>query len=293
MTIQWFPGHMAKANRELKENLGKIDVVIELVDARLPQASRNPMLNETAAGKPRVIAMMKTDLADPEVTKAWHAFFEERGETVVNVNAKHGKGLKDLLNTAVEVGKQTQARLIEKGVSPRAPRAMVIGVPNVGKSTLINQLINKKTANIGDTPGVTRQQQWLKVNQNLDLLDTPGILWPKFEYEDVGNKLALVKAIKEERFIAQDVALFLINILKERYPELLKDRYKLDEIPEDGVELFEAIGLKRGCLIRKGDVDFEKAAGVVLTDFRNEKLGKISLETPNDWKERLTEESEA
>ncbi|WP_018922573.1 ribosome biogenesis GTPase YlqF [Salsuginibacillus kocurii] len=284
MTIQWFPGHMAKANRQLKEILNKVDVVIELVDARIPLSSRNPMLDETVQNKPRLIALTKRDMADEDVTKQWIEHFESGGERVVSVDARSGQGVKELLAASKELAEPALKKWKDKGITPRAARAMVAGVPNVGKSTLINRLLNKKTAKIGDTPGITKHQQWLKVGKEIELLDTPGILWPKFEHDDVGYRLAATGAIKDERLDFEDVALYVVNTLKERYPHALKERYKVsDEALEDGVQCFEAIGRHRGCLVGGGHVDFDKAAEFILRDFRKEKLGRISLEHPNDW----------
>ncbi|MBB6449318.1 ribosome biogenesis GTPase A [Geomicrobium halophilum] len=282
MTIQWYPGHMAKATRELEEYIKRVDVVVELADARIPEASRNPVLNEVLSGRPKVIAMMKKDMADDVVTKEWQQHFSQNGESVVLVNAKHNQGVSKLVQEVKRLAKPRMEALQKKGIQNRAIRAMIVGIPNVGKSTLINRLVGKNQADTGDKPGVTKGNRWLKVGKQMEVLDTPGILWPKFEDPEVGYKLAITGAIKDERLVFQDVVLYLIQQLHKRYPEALEARYKLSQLPEEGVEIFEAIGRKRGCLIAGGDVDFDKAAEIVLRDFRSQKLGSCSLEAPMD-----------
>ncbi|TMW73196.1 ribosome biogenesis GTPase YlqF [Alteribacter natronophilus] len=280
MTIQWFPGHMAKAKREAKEKMKLIDVVIELLDARIPLSSRNPVIDEITGGKPRMIILNKADLADPEVTKAWKAFFEEEGHHVLEADSQKGKGVQGI-GPAVRV---QAAGMIEKmkrkGMNPRAVRALILGIPNVGKSTLINRLASKKIARIGDRPGVTKSQQWIKVGKEMELLDTPGILWPKFDDEAVGYRLALTGAIKEEIFDFQDSSAFLLKELARSYPELLRSRYGLSDVPEDLLELFDAIGRKRGCLVSGGNIDYDRTAELIFRDFRSGKFGRISLEQP-------------
>ncbi|QQK76615.1 ribosome biogenesis GTPase YlqF [Salicibibacter cibarius] len=280
MTIQWFPGHMAKATREVQELIKRVDVVVELADARVPQASRNPVLNEILADRPSVLALVKTDMADESVTKAWQHHFEQNGETVVLMNAKHNQGTGKLVQEVKRLAQPKMEALQKKGIQNRSIRAMIVGVPNVGKSTVINRLVGKNQAKTGNKPGVTQGNHWLKVSKQMDLLDTPGILWPKFEDPEVGYKLAITGAIKDERLVYQDVVLYLIQKLREHYPDALKARYNLSELPSEGVELFEAIGRKRGCLIAGGDVDFDQAAEVILRDFRSQKLGPMSLEEP-------------
>ncbi|STO08484.1 ribosome biogenesis GTPase YlqF [Exiguobacterium aurantiacum] len=282
MAIQWFPGHMAKARRQVTEKIKLIDVVIELVDARVPQSSRNPIVDEITAGKPRLIVLNKADMADPVVTDAWLKAFKRDDVEVVAVDSKHSKGLKQLMTGAEKLMKEKHDRMREKGRNPGPIRALIIGIPNVGKSTLINRLAGRNIAITGDRPGVTKRQQWIKMKGGeMELLDTPGILWPKFEDQLVGYRLAATGAIKDEILNLDDIALYTARELRARYPEQLKDRFKLDELPEDAVELLEQIGKKRG-LISGGYVDFEKASELLLNELRHEKIGRISLETPDD-----------
>ncbi|ARK31019.1 ribosome biogenesis GTPase YlqF [Halalkalibacter krulwichiae] len=280
MTIQWFPGHMAKARREVTEKLKFIDVVIELLDARIPLASRNPMIDDLVSHKPRLILLNKADLADPAVTSSWKAYFEEKGATVLSINAQNGKGTEKIPNACKVLAKPIIEKMVSKGMKPRAIRAMILGIPNVGKSTLINRLASKRTAQVGDRPGVTKRQQWIKVGTDLELLDTPGILWPKFEDQVIGYRLAATGAIKDELLDFQDIALFLLNYLKDYYPNLIQERYKLEEVPEEGLALFDEIGKKRGCLLAGGYVDYDKAAEIILREMRSGTLGRISLERP-------------
>ncbi|QQK80546.1 ribosome biogenesis GTPase YlqF [Salicibibacter cibi] len=282
MTIQWFPGHMAKATREVQELIKRVDVVVELADARIPQASRNPVLDDILSDRPRVLALVKTDMADETVTKAWQHYFEQNDEPVVLMNAKHNQGTGKLVQEVKRLAQPKMESLQKKGIQNRSIRAMIVGVPNVGKSTVINRLVGKNQAKTGNKPAVTQGNHWLKVSNQMDVLDTPGILWPKFEDPEVGYKLAITGAIKDERLVFEDVVLYLIQQLHKWYPEALKERYNLSELPSEGVELFEAIGRKRGCLIAGGDVDFDQAAEVILRDFRSQKLGPISLEKPKD-----------
>lgn len=273
---------MAKARRQVTEKLKLIDVVIELVDARVPQSSRNPMVDEITAGKPRLIALNKADMADPVVTDAWLRALKREEVEVVAVDAKHSKGLKQLITGAQKLMKEKHDRMREKGRNPGPIRALIIGIPNVGKSTLINRLAGRNIAITGDRPGVTKRQQWIKMKGGeMELLDTPGILWPKFEDQLVGYRLAATGAIKDEILNLDDIALYTVRELHARYPEQLKERFKLETLPEDGVELLELIGKKRG-LISGGYVDFEKASELLLNELRHEKIGRISLETPAD-----------
>jgi ribosome biogenesis GTPase A len=282
MTIQWFPGHMAKARRQVTEKLKLIDVVIELVDARLPASSRNPMIDEIIAHKPRLVVLNKADMADEGATKKWIAYFEEQGYKAVAINAQAGQGMKEITAACKELVKEKFDKMIAKGIKPRAIRALIVGIPNVGKSTLINKLAKKNIAKTGDRPGVTTAQQWIKVGKELELLDTPGILWPKFEDELVGLRLAATGAIKDSILNLQDVAVYALRFLGERYPERLKERYNLSEIPEDIVELFDEIGKRRGCLLGGGLVDYDKTAELVLRELRAGKLGRLTLEQPGE-----------
>ncbi|NUK29098.1 ribosome biogenesis GTPase YlqF [Parageobacillus sp. VR-IP] len=281
MTIQWFPGHMAKAKREVQEKLKLIDIVFELLDARIPLSSRNPMIHEILGNKPRIVLLNKADMADETVTEQWIAYFERQQLRALAIDAQTGTGIRQIVSAAKEMLKDKFAKMAAKGIkNPRPMRALIVGIPNVGKSTLINRLAGKNIAKTGDKPGVTKAQQWIKVGKEMELLDTPGILWPKFEDEEVGLKLATTGAIKDTILNLQDVAVYALNFLKEHYPERLKERYSLDDIPEEIVALFDAIGKRRGCLVSGGTVDYDKVAEIVLHDIRTEKLGRISFESP-------------
>ncbi|WP_100373223.1 ribosome biogenesis GTPase YlqF [Bacillus sp. FJAT-45037] len=281
MAIQWFPGHMAKARREVTEKLKLIDVVIELVDARLPMSSRNPMMDEIVGHKPRLVLLNKADLADPNITKEWARDFEKNGATVLAINAQNGKGIERIAGACQMLASPLFEKWKSKGMKPRAIRAMIIGIPNVGKSTLINRLASKRIAQVGDRPGVTKKQQWIKIaSGELELLDTPGILWPKFEDQVIGYRLAATGAIKDELLDFQDIALFTLNYLKDHYPDRVMNRYKLGKVPEDGLELFDAIGKQRGCLLPGGYIDYDKAAELILRELRSGTLGQVTLEKP-------------
>ncbi|KYD07177.1 hypothetical protein B4119_1089 [Parageobacillus caldoxylosilyticus] len=282
MTIQWFPGHMAKAKREVQEKLKLIDIVFELLDARIPLSSRNPMIHEILGNKPRIVLLNKADMADETVTEQWIAYFERQQLRALAIDAQTGTGIRQIVSAAKEMLKDKFAKMAAKGIkNPRPMRALIVGIPNVGKSTLINRLAGKNIAKTGDKPGVTKAQQWIKVGKEMELLDTPGILWPKFEDEEVGLKLATTGAIKDTILNLQDVAVYALNFLKEHYPERLKERYSLDDIPKEIVALFDAIGKRRGCLVSGGAVDYDKVAEIVLHDIRTEKLGRISFESPS------------
>lgn len=281
MTIQWFPGHMAKARREVTEKLKLIDIVFELVDARLPLSSRNPMIDEIIQQKTRIILLNKADLADSEWTKEWIAYFKSRQLPAIAINSQEGQGLSQIMNKTKELLKEKFERMRARGIKPRAVRAMIVGIPNVGKSTLINRLAKRNIAKTGNTPGVTKAQQWIKVGKELELLDTPGILWPKFEDEEVGYKLALTGAIKDSIINLQDVAAYGLRFLKEHYPERLTERYQIDPHLEI-IEMFDAIGKLRGCLLKGGEIDYDKTTDIIIRDIRSEKLGKLTFDFPEN-----------
>ncbi|WP_044731734.1 ribosome biogenesis GTPase YlqF [Geobacillus kaustophilus] len=279
--IQWFPGHMAKAKREVQEKLKLIDVAFELLDARVPMSSRNPMIDEILGQKPRLILLNKADMADEAVTEQWIRYFRDQGRLALPIDAQSGTGVRQIAAAAKEMVKDKFEKMRAKGIkNPRPVRALIVGIPNVGKSTLINRLAGRHIAKTGDKPGVTKAQQWIKVGKEMELLDTPGILWPKFEDENVGYKLAVTGAIKDEILNLQDVAVYALRFLSIHYPNRLKERYGLDDIPSDIVALFDAIGRRRGCLTSGGAVDYDKVADIVLYDIRTEKLGRLSFETP-------------
>ncbi|QKG84636.1 ribosome biogenesis GTPase YlqF [Kroppenstedtia pulmonis] len=286
MTIQWYPGHMAKARRQVEEKLKQVDVVYELLDARLPLSSRNPMIHELTAGKPRVVLLTKSDLADPAVMPAWISFFRSTGLEVLPVDTLSGKGIKQIVTISQERMKDQFAALQKKGIRRRRIRAMVLGVPNVGKSALINRLAGRSATKTGNRPGVTRSQQWIKVGDGLELLDTPGILWPKFDDHRVGLRLAASSAIKEDILPVEEVSIYLLDYLRHRYKEQLRERYRLEEVSGgEPLSLLEDVGRRRGCMMRGGEVDLEKAAEIVLKDFRSGRFGRVSLEFPEDWRE--------
>ncbi|MDF2874396.1 MAG: rbgA [Sporomusa sp.] len=283
MHIHWFPGHMAKAQRMIREQLSLIDVVIELLDARIPVSSANPIIAELVGTKPRVVALNKSDLAESARTTEWIHHFRGMGFTTVPLDAASGKGSKELVNKVEQEASEKIAKLTAKGIKGRAVRAMILGIPNVGKSSLINRLLGTATAKTGDRPGVTRGQQWLKVGKNLELLDTPGVLWPRMDDQEVAFKLAVTGAIKDDIYDMEKVILKLLEILRGNYAERLCERYKLSEIqlPEESSEILALIGAKRGCLKVGGVVDHEKVRRIILTDFRSGKLGQFTLDHPD------------
>lgn len=281
-TVQWFPGHMTKARKIITENLKLVDAVIELLDARIPYSSANPMLQEIISGKPRVVALNKADLADPVITSKWVDYFTQQGIKAVSIDSMTGKGTKQLVQAVEDMAREKTEKLLSKGViKPRAARVMILGIPNVGKSSLINRLAGAVKAKAADKPGVTRAKQWIRIGKNLELLDTPGILWPKFEDMTVGLKLAFTGAINDEAIDREQVVAVFLETMAKLYPERLRERYKLiDELPEQPMELLEMVGRKRGCLIKGGAVDLDKAQRIVFTDFRSGKLGVVSLDVP-------------
>ncbi|GGL44200.1 ribosome biogenesis GTPase YlqF [Sporolactobacillus putidus] len=289
MTIQWYPGHMAKAKRQMIEKIKQIDVVIELADSRIPSSSRNPLVGEIASDKPRLLILNKIDMADAEATRRWKNYFENEGLAVHLVNSQTGEGTSSIPEAVHHLTARRRSKMEKKGYRPHADRAMILGIPNVGKSTLINRMAGKKIAKIGDRPGITTAQQWIKVGKTMELLDTPGILWPKFDDPEVGLRLAATGAIKEELLDFQDIALFLLKIMVDRYRKQLAGRYDLPELPElTGSEedhnkligLFDAIGKNRGCLVSGGLVDYDRTAEIIVRDYRRQKLGFLTLEMP-------------
>ncbi|MFD6206748.1 ribosome biogenesis GTPase YlqF [Peribacillus sp. NPDC060253] len=285
MTIQWFPGHMAKARREVTEKLKLIDIIFELVDARLPASSRNPMIDEIIQHKPRVILLNKADMADPVKTNMWLEYYKSQGKTAIAINSQAGNGLNQITAASKKLLKEKYDRMESRGIKPRAIRAMIVGIPNVGKSTLINRLAKKNIAKTGNTPGVTKAQQWIKVGKELELLDTPGILWPKFEDQEVGLKLALTGAIKDTILNLHEVSLYGLRFLEKEYPDRLKSRYNLDTIPQETLELFDRVGKFRGCLASGGFIDYDKTAELVVREIRSEKMGPLTFEIPKDYEE--------
>ncbi len=279
MTIQWFPGHMAKARREVTEKLKLVDVIFELVDARIPLSSSNPMLEEIIHQKKRVIILNKADAADDKITKEWIAYFKEKGLKAVPVNAQQGKNLHAIERAAEELMAEKFARLKERGMRPRAIRAMILGIPNVGKSTLINRLARKNIAKTGNKPGVTKAQQWIKVGKTLELLDTPGILWPKFEDQEVGFKLALTGAIKDDLLNMEEIALYGIHFLEQHYTTKLTEWLDFVSATDD-TEILAQIATKNGYFDKYHDPDYGRGAEWIVREIRQQKVGKISFDLP-------------
>ncbi|GAA0612405.1 ribosome biogenesis GTPase YlqF [Virgibacillus siamensis] len=280
MTIQWFPGHMAKAKREVEEKLKLVDFVMELVDARAPFSSQNPMLQQILLDKPKMMVFMKKDLADERQTEEWIAYFRAIGIPAVAVNVNNKADIKEVIRLGKKLSQSKMDKLKKKGINPRPGRGMILGIPNVGKSSLINRLANKKIAKIGDKPGVTKQQLWIKVQNEFELLDTPGILWPKFEDELVGYRLAAIGTIKDKLLSMQDIVAFVITYMQEHYPEQLMERYSIDSEMDDMWDVFVLIGKRRGALESGGNVNFDKVSDLVIRDLRTGRLGRITLETP-------------
>lgn len=283
MTIQWFPGHMAKARRQVTENLKLVDIVFELIDARLPMSSRNPMLDDIIHQKKRLLILNKADMADETQTKRWIQFFEEKGHKAVAVNSLDSKGLKRVTKAAEDVLAEKWDRMRKKGLKPRAIRAMIVGIPNVGKSTMINRLAKKNVARTGNMPGVTKSQQWIKVGKELELLDTPGILWPKFEDQRVGAKLAVTGAIKDAIMNMDDLAIFGLNFLETYYPQRLHERYQIEGLTDPIVGTFDHIGKLRNIKISGGDIDYALVSELIVRDIRNEHLGKLTFDFVEDY----------
>ena len=270
---------MTKAKRQMQEDLKLIDLIIELVDARIPLSSRTPDIDELGKNKARLILLNKSDLADERYNEQWSAYFQKKGFYVVKVNAKSGAGLKSIQGVIQEACKAKIERDRRRGIKNRPIRAMVVGIPNVGKSTFINSYAGKACAKTGNKPGVTKGKQWIRLNKTLELLDTPGILWPKFEDQEVGKRLAFIGSIKDEILNLEELSLELLDYIRTNYPGLLNTRYGIEE-EGTPVSLLEAVADKRKCLIRGQEIDYAKAAGIVMEEFRNGKIGRITLEFP-------------
>ena len=277
MNVQWYPGHMTKAKREMEEDVKLIDLIIELVDARVPLSSRNPDIDQLGQNKSRLILLNKADLADERQNEAWKEYFQSKGFHVVKVDSRNGAGMKTIQNVIQEACKEKIERDRRRGIKNRPIRAMVAGIPNVGKSTFINTFAGKACAKTGNRPGVTKGKQWIRLNKNVELLDTPGILWPKFEDQEVGIRLAFVGSIKDDILNMEELALKLIDYLKERYTGLLEKRYGISE-EGNAVEILGEIAKARGCLKKGEELDYTKASGLLFDDFRSGKIGRITLE---------------
>ena len=290
-SINWYPGHMAKTRKQIMEDLKLVDIVIELLDARIPLASQNPDIGEITKNKKKIVVLNKCDLADENKNKKWIEYFNQQNIPAVLTEANSGKGIEECIRKIEKVMKENMKEQADKGRIGRKIRAMIIGIPNVGKSSFINRISKKTSAGVGNKPGVTKQKQWIRVNEKIELLDTPGVLWPKFDSEEVGLKLAFTGTIKEEILQRTEIAYYLVKFLLENYIELLCSRYKLNiqeikeklqrvDRPENEniYEVFLDIGRKRGCIISGGNIDEEKTARIILDEFKNGKIGKITLE---------------
>jgi len=279
MNYQWYPGHMTKAKRQMQEDIKIIDLIIEIVDARIPMASRNPDIDDLGRGKARMILLNKSDLSDPSVNKAWKEYFESNGIVCAEIDSKNKNGLKDMRGLIEKACMSKLERDKKRGIKNSIVRAMIVGIPNVGKSTFINAFVGKNMAKTGNRPGVTKGRQWIKVGKNIELLDTPGILWPKFDDNITGLKLASVGSINDEIIIAEELALDILA-LSDAVNDRVRTYYGLED--EKGYDLLQGLAIKRGCVKKAGEPDTEKAAKVFIDDFRSGKLGRISLEIPGD-----------
>ena len=283
LNIQWFPGHMTKAQRMIEDNIKQVDAVCEILDARIPRSSRNPDIDRLAGDKPRLVILNRTDLADPKATAAWRRQLEGRGLAVLETDARSGRGVKDFAPAVRRLLADKLADYEAKGQVGRPLRVMILGIPNVGKSTFINKVAGRKAAAAGDKPGVTRGKQWISIDRGLDLLDTPGILWPKFDSQEVGEMLAITNAIKADVLDKETLGANFMLRLRAHYPEALRERYKFEPDPDaNGFELLEEAAKKRGFLISRGEYDIERMANTLLGEYHDGKLGRLTLEYPEE-----------
>lgn len=280
--INWYPGHMTKAKRMMQEDIKFNDIVIELIDARIPMSSRNPDIDDLAKNKYRLILLNKSDLADERVTVKWVEFFEKQGIKVIKLDSRQRSGMKSVNNAILEVCKEKIERDRKRGIINRPVRAMIVGIPNVGKSTFINSFAGKACAKTGNKPGVTKGKQWIRLNKTVELLDTPGILWPKFDNEKIANDLAFIGSINDQILNLTELSLKFIESVKNDYAGIFTSRYDIEE-KDDGVTMLGDIAIARGCLKKGGEPDYDKAAALIFDDFRSGKLGKISIEKPEDY----------
>ena len=276
--INWYPGHMAKAKRLIKEQLNLIDIVYEVVDARIPFSSKIKDIDDLVGNKPRIILMTKMDLCDLDKTNKWVSYYEEKGYKVILLDLLNNKNVNKINSVTEEVLKELNEKREEKGLKKRTYRAIILGIPNVGKSTLINRMTGKKAVQVGNKPGVTKQLSWIRINENIDLMDTPGILWPKIDDETVAYHLACFSAIKEEILPIDRVACYILDYMNKNYKENLKERYGIEEVDEDYIEAYETIGRKRGCVIRGNEIDYEKVSRLIVKDLQDGNLGRVTFD---------------
>ena len=279
MNIQWYPGHMTKARRMMQEDIKLVDIVVELLDARAPLSSKNPDIDELAKNKYRLVLLNKIDLADSSITDKWVSYFKDKGFFVVCLDSRKNSGMKEVTNIIQEACKEKIERDRKRGIINRPIRAMVVGIPNVGKSTFINSYAKKACTKVGNKPGVTKGKQWIRISKNVELLDTPGILWPKFEDQEIGKLIAYIGSINDEIISKSELCMYFIDYLKEKYYNLLSERYSIDASKKN-YEIIEDIGRLRQCIQKGGEVDIDKTSNIILEDFRSGKLGRISLEMP-------------
>ena len=287
MNIQWFPGHMKKTERQIAEDIKLVDIVYELLDARIPLSSKNPDIDKLAKNKPKIMLLNKSDLADATITDSWIKFYKNANVEVLPICSSTGEGINKLKQLTQSMLVEKIQRQKEKGIVGKGVKALVVGIPNVGKSSFINKICGKNSTKTGDRPGVTRGKQWITVNSDLQLLDTPGILWPKFEDENIAYNLAFTGAIKDDIIDVEELGVKLCGFLTANYPDSLMTRYKLDTLSDDNYQLLQDIGRKRGCVISGGEIDTRKAAILLLDEFRGGKLGNITLEVPTRKQENL------
>jgi ribosome biogenesis GTPase A len=281
MNINWYPGHMKKTRESIQKNLKMIDIVFELLDARIPYSSQNPVIDSVVGSKPRIVLLNKSDLSDANGNRLWQEYYKNMGISSILLNSLSGKGVDDLVSEARRVMDEKRINNVKKGIINQPIRAMILGIPNVGKSTLINSLAGRKSAKTGNRPGITKTNQWIKTKGGIELLDTPGILWPKFEEEQVGINLAFTGAIKDEILDTETLALKLVEKLMTVKPQALFDRYNIEmDNDYEPLEAMEAIAAKRGCLLKGGSYDYEKVSRIILDEFRRGMMGKITLEYP-------------
>lgn len=282
MNYQWYPGHMTKARRMMEENIKLIDLVIEVVDARIPLSSKNPDIDNLAKNKARIIILNKSDLADDDKNKLWMDYFSQKGFFVLKLNSRSGAGIKQMNNAVAQACREKIERDKKKGIMNRPVRAMVVGIPNVGKSTFINSYAGKACTKTGNKPGVTKGKQWIRLNKNVELLDTPGILWPKFDNQEVGKKLAMIGSMNDEILNMEELSFEVISYIRNHYKGNISERYNVSE-DDEVIDILNNIASRRGCLKKGAETDYEKLAGIILDDFRSGRLGKLTLETPEDF----------
>ena len=282
MNYQWYPGHMTKARRMMEENIKLIDLVIEVVDARIPLSSKNPDIDNLAKNKARIIILNKSDLADDDKNKLWMDYFSQKGFFVLKLNSRSGAGIKQMNNAVAQACREKIERNKKKGIMNRPVRAMVVGIPNVGKSTFINSYAGKACTKTGNKPGVTKGKQWIRLNKNVELLDTPGILWPKFDNQEVGKKLAMIGSMNDEILNVEELSFEVISYIINHYKGNISERYNVSE-DDEVIDILNNIASRRGCLKKGAETDYEKLAGIILDDFRSGRLGKLTLETPEDF----------